>query len=124
MIEYEINPCTRPNTETPSNLDPETGFEIVPPGIWRSFLRTAKALGNMNDITMRDKEKTVKWTAQHLRQVTERNVTEDFDASLSKYDAVIEEQIADALARSEKRFRTELLGLLASGIGDSVTKLE
>jgi hypothetical protein len=105
-------------------LDPETGFEIVPPGISRSFLRPAKALGNLNDITRRDKEKTVKWTAQHLRQVRERNVTEDFDASLSNYYAVIEEQIADGLARSKERFPTELLGLLVSGIRDSVIKLE
>jgi len=124
VIEEELNLRTRPATVTPSNSDPDTGFETVPPGIWRSFLHTAKALGNLNDKTRRDKERTVRRTAQHLRQVTERNVTEDFDASLSKYDAVIEERIADALARSMERSRTELLGLLASGIGDRVTKLE
>jgi hypothetical protein len=32
VIEYELNLCTRPSTGTPSNWDPETGFEIVSPG--------------------------------------------------------------------------------------------
>jgi hypothetical protein len=41
MIEYELNLGTRPATGTPSNWDPETGFEIVPPGILWSFLHTA-----------------------------------------------------------------------------------